>query len=114
MVPVLTPVLSPVGLSSARMSKIRPSLKASSFSESVIREQTRLAMQHGAINLSQGYPDFPAPMELKEAARRAIAEDINQYPITWGAEEFRAGIAAKYRDLYGMDWVKAEEHVTVT
>ena len=96
------------------MSKIRPSEKASSFSESVIREQTRLAMQHGAINLSQGYPDFPAPMELKEAARRAISEDINQYPITWGAEAFRAGIAAKYRDLYGMDWVKAEEHVTVT
>jgi aspartate/methionine/tyrosine aminotransferase len=96
------------------MSKIRPSEKASSFSESVIREQTRLAMQHGAINLSQGYPDFPAPMELKEAARRAISEDINQYPITWGAEEFRAGIAAKYRDLYGMDWVKDEEHVTVT
>jgi aspartate/methionine/tyrosine aminotransferase len=96
------------------MSKIRPSEKASSFSESVIREQTRLAMQHGAINLSQGYPDFAAPMELKEAARRAIAEDINQYPITWGAEAFRAGIAAKYRDLYGMDWVKAEEHVTVT
>jgi aspartate/methionine/tyrosine aminotransferase len=96
------------------MSKIRPSEKASSFSESVIREQTRLAMQHGAINLSQGYPDFPAPMELKEAARRAISEDINQYPITWGAEEFRTGIAAKYRDLYGMDWVKAEEHVTVT
>jgi aspartate/methionine/tyrosine aminotransferase len=96
------------------MSKIRSSEKASSFSESVIREQTRLAMQHGAINLSQGYPDFPAPMELKEAARRAIAEDINQYPITWGAEAFRAGIAAKYRDLYGMDWVKAEEHVTVT
>jgi aminotransferase len=96
------------------MSKIRPSEKASSFSESVIREQTRLAMQHGAINLSQGYPDFAAPMELKEAARRAIAEDINQYPITWGAEAFRAGIAAKYRDLYGMGWVKAEEHVTVT
>jgi aminotransferase len=96
------------------MSKIRPSQKASSFTESVIREQTRLAMQHGAINLSQGYPDFAAPAELKEAARKAIADDINQYPITWGAEAFRTGIAAKYRDLYGMDWVKAEEHVTVT
>jgi aminotransferase len=80
----------------------------------VIREQTRLAMQHGAINLSQGYPDFAAPAELKEAAREAIAHDINQYPITWGAEAFRAGIAKQYHERYGMDWVRAEEHVTVT
>jgi len=71
------------------MSKVRASLKAASFTESVIREMTRLAMAHDAINLSQGYPDFPAPQELKEAARAAIAADINQYPITWGAEAFR-------------------------
>jgi len=94
--------------------KVRPSLKAASFTESVIREQTRLAFQHGAINLSQGYPDFAAPMELKEAARQAIADDINQYPITWGAEGFRAAIAAWYRDRYGMGWVDASRHVTVT
>ena len=55
---------------------------------------TRLSMAHGAINLSQGFPDFPAPEEIKEAARAAIAADINQYPITWGAEPFRAAIAA--------------------
>ena len=78
------------------MSKVRPSHKASSFTESVIREQTRQAMLHGAINLSQGFPDFSAPAELKEAARRAIADDINQYPITWGAEAFRDAIAGKY------------------
>ena len=96
------------------MSKVRPSHKASSFTESVIREQTRQAMLHGAINLSQGYPDFSAPAELKEAARRAIADDINQYPITWGAEAFRDAIAGKYADLYGMDWVRPERHVTVT
>ena len=96
------------------VTKIRPSQRASSFTESVIREQTRLAIQHGAINLSQGFPDFAAPAELKEAARQAIADDINQYPITWGAEAFRRAIAAKYRDLYGMGWVRAEEHVTVT
>ena len=71
-------------------------------------------MLHGAINLSQGYPDFSAPAELKEAARRAIADDINQYPITWGAEAFRDAIAGKYADLYGMDWVRPERHVTVT
>ena len=96
------------------MSKIRPSAKASSFTESVIREMTRLAFAHDAINLSQGYPDFPAPAELKEAAREAIAQDINQYPITWGAEAFREGIATSYRERYGMRWVDAERHVTVT
>jgi aspartate/methionine/tyrosine aminotransferase len=96
------------------MSMIRPSRKASSFTESVIREQTRLALIHGAINLSQGYPDFPAPEELKDAARQAIADDVNQYPITWGAEAFRAAIAAKYADLYDMNWVQPERHVTVT
>jgi aspartate/methionine/tyrosine aminotransferase len=96
------------------MSKVRPSQKASSFTESVIREQTRLAMLHGAINLSQGFPDFSAPVELKEAAREAIAHDINQYPITWGAEAFRHAIAGKYADLYGMAWVRPERHVTVT
>jgi aminotransferase len=96
------------------VSKIRPSAKASSFTESVIREMTRLAYAHGAINLSQGYPDFPAPAELKEAARQAIADDINQYPITWGAEGFRRAIAAHYRERYGMGWVDAERHVTVT
>jgi aminotransferase len=95
-------------------SKIRPSRKASSFTESVIREMTRMAIEHDAINLSQGYPDFAAPIELKEAARRAIADDINQYPITWGAEAFREAIAAKYRALYGMTWVDPLRHVTVT
>jgi L-glutamine---4-(methylsulfanyl)-2-oxobutanoate aminotransferase len=75
---------------------------------------TRLAYAHGAINLSQGYPDFPAPAEVKEAARKAIADDINQYPITWGAEAFRQAIAEKYRTRYGMPWVDAETNVTVT
>lgn len=95
-------------------SKIRPSRKAASFTESVIREMTRMAIEHDAINLSQGFPDFAAPIELKEAARRAIADDINQYPITWGAEAFREAIAAKYRALYGMTWVDPRRHVTVT
>jgi aspartate/methionine/tyrosine aminotransferase len=93
---------------------IRPSQKASSFTESVIREMTRLAMEHDAINLSQGFPDFAAPDEVKEAARRAIADDINQYPITWGAEGFRHAIARSYRERYGMAWVDPERDVTVT
>jgi aminotransferase len=96
------------------MRKIRPSARASSFTESVIREMTRLSIAHDAINLSQGFPDFPAPTELKEAARAAIADDINQYPITWGAEAFREALAADYRDRYGMGWVDAERNVTVT
>src|SRR4029077_17313479 len=97
-----------------RVPKIRPSVKASSFTESVIREMTRLAIAHDAINLSQGYPDFAAPQELKDAARKAIADDINQYPLTWGAQAFREGIAASYRDRYGMSWVDPEQHITVT
>jgi aspartate/methionine/tyrosine aminotransferase len=97
-----------------RMKKIRPSRKASSFTESVIREMTRMANAHGAINLSQGFPDFPAPEEVKEAARAAIAADVNQYPLTWGAEPFRAAIAEQYRTRYGMSWVDPERHVTVT
>jgi L-glutamine---4-(methylsulfanyl)-2-oxobutanoate aminotransferase len=95
-------------------SKIRASDTASSFTESVIREMTRMALAHGAINLSQGYPDFAAPEELKEAARQAIADDINQYPLTWGAEPFRRGIAEQYRSRYGMKWVDPEVHITVT
>ena len=92
---------------------IRPSKRAASFTESVIREMTRIAMDHDAINLAQGFPDFPAPDELKRAAQEAVAADLNQYPITWGEPELREAIAAKYRRAYGMD-VDAERNVTVT
>ena len=61
--------------------------------ESVIREMTRVANQYGAINLAQGFPDFPAPAEIKRAAQDAVAADINQYAITWGAKELRDAIA---------------------
>ena len=82
------------------------------FTESVIREMTRLAMHHGAINLAQGYPDFPALESLKDAAVEAIREDINQYSITWGAKPFRNAIAAKYARTYGMEF-DPEREVTV-
>ena len=59
--------------------------KAERFTESVIREMTRQAMLHGALNLAQGFPDFPAPEEIKRADAEAIANDVNQYAITWGA-----------------------------
>src|SRR3984893_10047947 len=67
--------------------------KVARFTESVIREMTRQAMLHGAVNLSQGFPDFPAPAEIKRAAQDAIAADINQYAITWGAKNLRNAIA---------------------
>ena len=82
------------------------------FTESVIREMTRLAMEHGAINLAQGYPDFPALEALKEAATQAIRDDVNQYSITWGAKPFRNAIAAKYARTYGMEF-DPEREVTV-
>ena len=71
------------------------------FTESVIREMTRLAMQHDAINLAQGYPDFPAPQAIKEAAIAAIRADHNQYAITWGAKSLRDAISAKTLRFYG-------------
>jgi aminotransferase len=95
------------------VSRIHASARASSFTESVIREMTRLAALHDAINLGQGFPDFPAPEELKEAAARAIAEDHNQYPITWGVPAFRSAIADTYRRDYGLD-VDPEIEVCVT
>src|SRR5436305_10102335 len=82
------------------------------FTESVIREMTRLALHHRAINLAQGFPDFPAPAALKQAAVEAIGADINQYAITWGAKPFRNAIAAKYRRTYGMDF-DPEREITV-
>jgi aminotransferase len=80
------------------------SQRTSGFTESVIREMTRLAMEAGAINLAQGFPDFSAPEEIKRAAQQAIADDFNQYAITWGAKPFRDAIAAKYRKWYGLDY----------
>jgi len=73
----------------------RISAKAESFTESVIREMNRLAVEAGAVSLAQGFPDFPAPRELKEAAAAALFADVNQYAITWGAKPLREAIAAK-------------------
>src|SRR6516164_1370070 len=89
------------------------SSKATQFTESVIREMTRLALEHGAMNLAQGFPDFPAPAEVKEAAQRAIAADINQYAITWGAREFRRAIAERFERDTGLA-IDPEREITVT
>ncbi|NQU50674.1 MAG: aminotransferase class I/II-fold pyridoxal phosphate-dependent enzyme [Planctomycetes bacterium] len=91
---------------------IRSSLKAQRFTESVIREMTRIANQHQAINLAQGFPDFPAPMALKEAAVQAIRDDINQYAVTWGAPRLRQAIAEFMQTRRGVS-INADEQVTV-
>jgi aspartate/methionine/tyrosine aminotransferase len=86
--------------------------KASRFTESVIREMTRLAQKFGAVNLAQGFPDFPAPAEIKQAAQEAIARDVNQYAITWGSKSLRNAIAAKFERTQGVS-VDPEREITV-
>ncbi len=90
----------------------RLSAKAALFTESVIREMTRLAIAHGAINLAQGFPDFPAPEEIKRAAQEAIAADVNQYAITWGAKSLRDAIAEKFSRTQGLV-IDPEREITV-
>ncbi|MFZ1126899.1 pyridoxal phosphate-dependent aminotransferase [Methanoregula sp.] len=89
------------------------SSRADFFSESVIREMTRHALAHNAINLAQGFPDFPCPPELKAAACAALNDDFNQYAITWGAQDFREAIARKAKAYNGMAF-NPETEITVT
>jgi aminotransferase len=91
----------------------RTARRTHGFTESVIREMTRVAREHDAVNLAQGFPDFPTPDVLKEAAVEAIRADINQYAITWGAPRLRYALASKYSDHYGMD-VDPEREITIT
>jgi aspartate/methionine/tyrosine aminotransferase len=86
--------------------------RTASFTESVIREMSRIAARHKAVNLAQGFPDFPAPDVLKTAAMEAIAGDINQYAITWGSKPFRDAIASKYKRHYALD-LDPESEITV-
>lgn len=88
------------------------SARTANFNESVIREMSRLAVAHGAVNLAQGFPDFAAPVNLKQAAIDAINADHNQYPITWGTKPFRDAIARKYARTYGIE-VDPQTEITV-
>lgn len=88
------------------------SAKAERFTESVIREMTRLAMRYDAVNLAQGFPDFAAPAEIKEAARQAIADDINQYAITWGAKSLRDAVVEKFARTQGVQ-ADPEREITI-
>jgi aminotransferase len=94
------------------MSKLTGSKKATQFTESVIREMTRLNQIHGGVNLSQGFPDFPAPAAIKAAACAAIDADVNQYAVTWGARPLREAIAHEFTRRYGLP-VVADDQVTV-
>ena len=91
----------------------RTAVRTHTFTESVIRDMTRVARRHGAINLAQGFPDFSAPQLLKDAACRAIQNDVNQYAITWGTPGLREALAAKYARWYGLD-VDVDREITVT
>ncbi len=86
--------------------------KVEHFTESVIREMTRQAMLYGAVNLAQGFPDFPAPAEIKRAAQEAIAAEVNQYAITWGAKSLRNAIARQMQEWQGIA-VDPETQITV-
>lgn len=86
--------------------------KAAQFKESVIREMSRVAAKHKAVNLAQGFPDFPAPPEIKNAACRAIMNNHNQYAITWGTKNLRDAIVAKVKCEYGVDF-DPETNLTV-
>jgi aminotransferase len=92
---------------------VRTAQRTHVFTESVIREMTRVAQLHNAINLSQGFPDFPAPDFLKDAACRAIQDDVNQYAITWGTPRLRDALVRKYREWYDIE-VEGDRQITVT
>jgi len=92
---------------------VKVSKKAAQFTESVIREMTRLATKHGAVNLAQGFPDFPCPQELKDAAAKAIEEDYNQYSVTWGAPMLREAISKKAKE-YNNIVADPEKNIVVT
>jgi aminotransferase len=86
--------------------------RAMKFTESVIREMTRICLKHDGVNLAQGFPDFPAPTEIKEAALKAIQADLNQYAITWGEPNLRQAIAEKFAWYNGVT-IDPETEITV-
>ena len=88
------------------------SQRSTRFTESVIREMTRLCQRHGGVNLAQGFPDFPAPEILKDEAIRAIRSDVNQYAITWGSKRLRDALVAKTERFSGL-MIDPETEITV-
>jgi aminotransferase len=110
----MTTTKQPTTMTTTHTPASRVSRKAASFTESVIREMTRIALEHNAVNLAQGFPDFACPTEIKDAASAAIYADVNQYAITWGAKDFRDAIAAKTQRFYPTWSVDPQTNITVT
>lgn len=96
-----------------RADTTRTATRTHGFTESVIREMTRVAAEHEALNLAQGFPDFPAPQVLKAAACEAIRRDVNQYAVTWGSTRMRRALREAYQAWHGMD-VDPDREITVT
>src|SRR4051812_20336239 len=86
--------------------------RVKNFTESVIRETSRLAAKHGAVNLGQGMPDFDPPHEMLDAAAKALRDGLNQYAVTWGTSALREAIAEKCRTFNHID-CDADVHLTV-
>ena len=95
------------------LTQARTARRTHSFTESVIREMTRVAREYDAINLAQGFPDFPAPQALKDAACEAIQADVNQYAVTWGSPSMREALVEKYASWYGLN-IEGDREITVT
>src|SRR5574338_1606698 len=91
---------------------MNPARRTHGFRESVIRGMTRLAREYDSLNLAQGFPNFPAPDLLKEAAARAVQDDVNQYAITWGARRLRHALTQTYAQWYGLE-ADPEREITV-
>jgi len=84
------------------ISKLACAQQTHGFTESVIREMTRLCARHGGVNLSQGFPDFPSSQSVKDAACVAIHDDVNQYAVTGGAPEMRHAVSREFTRRYGV------------
>ena len=87
--------------------------RTANFTDSVIRRMTRISNQYGAVNLSQGFPDFEPPREILDRLAEVTREDFHQYSVTWGAQNFREALAAKIRHFSGLD-VDPNSELTVT
>ena len=91
----------------------RLSVRTDEFTDSVIRRMTRISNKYGAVNLSQGFPDFEPPKEILDRLAQVSKEDFHQYSITWGAQNFREALAAKQSRFMGID-IDPDTEIVVT
>ncbi|MCR5788472.1 MAG: aminotransferase class I/II-fold pyridoxal phosphate-dependent enzyme, partial [Lachnospiraceae bacterium] len=89
------------------------SVRTAGFTDSVIRRMTRISNKYGAINLSQGFPDFEPPEEILRRLAEVSGEDFHQYSITWGAQNFREALANKQKHFMGVD-IDPDKEIVVT